>query len=232
MSAADWPRPAALCDRDSNPLQSVAVEAERFPEHSDLATRARILDTAYALFSSRGVRGVSLDEVASGAEMEHSALTKHFRTKDELMLAFLELREEVWTKEFVEAEARRRGTNPEERLLAIFDIFDEWFRREDFEGCSFINVMFEMQDDPAAKAVCVGYLANIRSVVAQLAEEAELRDPAAFAYSWHILMKGSIVQAAEGDLHAAQRAKALARMLIETYRPVGLHAVADLPPLG
>ena len=40
------------------------------------------------------------------------------------------------------------------------------------------------------------YLENIRTVVRTLAEEAGLRDPAAFARSWHILMKGSIVQAA------------------------------------
>ena len=61
------------------------------------------------------------------------------------------------------------------------------------------------------------YLENIRTVVRTLAEEAGLRDPAGFARSWHILMKGSIVQAAEGDLHAAKRAQAMARLLIEQY---------------
>ena len=60
------------------------------------------------------------------------------------MLAFLEAREERWTLGWVEAEARRRGGTPEEQLLAIFDLFDEWFHREDFEGCSFINVLLEM----------------------------------------------------------------------------------------
>ena len=39
-----------------------------------------------------------------------------------------------------------------------------------------------------------------------------------FAHSWHILMKGSIVSAAEGDLKAAIRAKAMARTLIEQFR--------------
>jgi hypothetical protein len=59
---------------------------------------------------------------------------------------------------------------------------------------------------------------NIRSIVRQLAEEAELRDTDAFARSWHILMKGSIVAAAEGDLDAAQRAKAMGRALIDRHR--------------
>ena len=51
----------------------------------------------------------------------------------------------------------------------------------------------------------------------QLAEEASLSDPDSFARSWHILMKGSIVSAAEGDPNAAQRAKAMARRLIEDH---------------
>ncbi len=50
------------------------------------------------------------------------------------------------------------------------------------------------------------HLENIRSVVRDLAEEAGSADPASFARSWHILMKGSIVAAAEGDPEAARRA--------------------------
>lgn len=62
------------------------------------------------------------------------------------------------------------------------------------------------------------HLENIRSIVRDLAEEAGLRDPASFARSWHILMKGSIVSAAEGDLEAARRAQGMARQLIDEYR--------------
>jgi hypothetical protein len=55
--------------------------------------------------------------------------------------------------------------------------------------------------------------------VRRLADEAGLRDSENFARSWHILMKGSIIAAAEGDLDAAQRAKALGRSLIVDHRP-------------
>ena len=123
------------------------------------------------------------------------------------MIVFLDPREERWTLAWVEAEARRRGTTPEEQLLAIFELFDEWFHRDDFEACSFINVLLEM--GPAH--------ANIRTVVRRLAEEAALCDPASFARSWHLLMKGSIVSAAEGDAQAAQRAQSMALLLIEQH---------------
>lgn len=183
------------------------------------SARERVLETAYALFSTRGIRGVGVDEVIAGAGVAKATMYRHFPSKDDLVVAFLAQRELRWTLGWVEAEARSRGGTPEEQLLAIFDLFDEWFRRPDFEGCSFINVLLEMGSEHPAGRACVEHLENIRGVVRALAEEAGLRDPVTFARSWHILMKGSIVQAAEGDLEAARRAQAMARLLIAEHHP-------------
>jgi AcrR family transcriptional regulator len=181
--------------------------------------RQRIIDSAYDLFARRGIRGVGIDEVIERAAVAKATLYRHFASKDELALAFLERREELWTRQFVEAGAKNRGSTPEEQLLAIFDVFDEWFRRDDFEACSFINVLLELNDreHPIGRA-SVDHLATIRSILRELAEEAGLRDPDGFARKWHILMKGSIVSAAEGDVEAAQRAKEVARLVLDQYR--------------
>lgn len=180
--------------------------------------RDRILDTSYELFSRRAVRAVGIDEVIEHAGVAKATLYRHFPSKDDLVVAFLERREERWTLGWVETEARRRGSSPEEQLLAIFDAFDEWFRREDFEACSFINVLLELGPQHAAGSASIQHLENIRSIVRRLAEEAGLRDPDSFARSWHILMKGSIIAAAEGDVDAAQRAQSMARGLIDDHR--------------
>jgi AcrR family transcriptional regulator len=180
--------------------------------------RERILDSAYELFSRRAIRDVGIDEVIERAGVAKATLYRHFPSKDDLVLAFLERREERWTVAWVEAEARRRGSTPEEQLLAIFELFDEWFHRDDFEACSFINVLLEMGPAHPAGQASVRHLSSIRSIVGRLAEEAALRDPDSFARSWHILMKGSIVSAAEGDAEAAQRARSMARLLIEQHR--------------
>jgi AcrR family transcriptional regulator len=184
-----------------------------------LNARDRILSSAYELFARHGVRGVGVDEVIKRAKVAKATLYRHFASKDDLVLAFLQQREQLWTKDWVEAEARRRAETPEEQLLAIFDLFDEWFQREDFEGCSFINVLLEMNDrtSPIGGASAV-YLANIRSIIRSLAGEAGLHDPDQFAHSWHILMKGSIVAAGEGDRSAAKRAQAMGRLLIAQHR--------------
>ena len=111
------------------------------------------------------------------------------------------------------------GVHPRERLLAIFDVFGEWFQQDDYEGCSFINVILEMPDraDPIHRAG-TAYLAGIRNFLEGLARAAGIADAEAFARKWHILMKGSIVQACEGDVDAAKRAQRMGRALIDSYR--------------
>jgi AcrR family transcriptional regulator len=189
------------------------------PTTSEPTPRERILESAYDLFARRGIRGVGVEEVIERAAVAKATLYRHFSSKDELALAFLERREELWTRGFVEAGAKGRASTPVEQLLAIFDVFDGWFRRDDFEACSFINVMLELNDPdhPIGKASVV-HLANIRAILRSLAEEAGIRDADGFARKWHILMKGSIVSAAEGDVDAAQRAKEIGQLLLEQYR--------------
>jgi len=178
--------------------------------------RERILDAAYELFSRQGIQAVGVDAVISRSGVARQTLYRHFASKEDLVLAFLERREELWTKGWLEEEVTARALEPTARLLAIFDVFDEWFRRSDFEGCSFINVMLE-HPDPADRVhrAGVAYLAGIRGFLEGLARAAGVRGAEDFARQWHILMKGSIVAAAEGDRDAARRAKRIGAALLQ-----------------
>jgi AcrR family transcriptional regulator len=172
--------------------------------------RERILETAYELFSKHGTRAVGVDRIIAEAGAAKMTLYRNFASKDALILAFLAAREERWTRGWLQAEVERRADTPAARLLAIFDVFGEWFALPDFEGCSFINVMLELSDreDPG-RVASVRHLSVIREFLAGLATDAGIADPEAFAHQWHILMKGSIVAAAEGDARAAARAQEL-----------------------
>ncbi|NED94943.1 TetR/AcrR family transcriptional regulator [Phytoactinopolyspora alkaliphila] len=181
--------------------------------------RERILAAAYDLFSRKGVRAVGVDEVIARASVAKATFYRYFPAKDDLALAFLQQREQVWTLDLVMAESERLGNTPEERLLAIFDVFDTWFQQRDFEGCSFINVLLEMGPEHPSGQACIAYLENIRAAVRERAQRAGLTEVDEFARSWHILMKGSIISAAEGDTYAARRAKEMARQLIDRHRP-------------
>ena len=177
--------------------------------------RERILEAAYDLFSRDGIRAVGIDAIIEQSGVARMTLYRHFGSKDALVLAFLERREQRWTRDWLQQEVSRRAVAPRDRLLAIFDVFDEWFQRDDFEGCSFINVLLEIADSQSeVHRASADYLAKIRSFVAGLAAEARVADPEALAHKWHILMKGSIVAAGEGDRSAARRAREVAALVL------------------
>src|ERR1700722_12317433 len=180
--------------------------------------RERGSRAAYELFSRDGTRAVGVDAVIARAGTAKMTLYRNFPSKDDLILDFLRRREQLWTREWLEAESQRRGASPRRHPLAILDVFSEWFRTPYFEGCSFITTLIEINDrnHPVHQAA-VAHLANIRSYIERLAAEIGVDDVDSFARKWHILMKGSILAAHEGDMAAADRARELGELLLAQH---------------
>jgi AcrR family transcriptional regulator len=178
--------------------------------------RKRILLTAYDLFARHGIRAVGVDRIVAESGVAKTTLYRHFASKDDLVVAALALREELWSRDWLQHEVERRGGPARTRLLTIFDVFGEWFRTADYEGCLFTRTLLELGDrttPPAAASVSA--LARIRAWLAGLAEEAGVRDPVRFASQWQLLMLGSLVKAATGDTEAAAEASQVASLLLE-----------------
>lgn len=177
--------------------------------------RERILATAYELFSRRSVRDVGVGEVIERASVAKATLYRHFPSKDELVRAFLSRRGQFWTRDTLEAGARSRGSAPVQRLLALFDVLDDWFRSDDYESCSFVGVLLEMGPDHPLGRAAIVELDGVQDVVRRLAVEAGLHDPVGFAGTLQILINGSIVAAVAGDREAAVRARRMAQALVD-----------------
>lgn len=224
-----WPEHSPIsdepCDLASLISGSTPTTTQNGPTVADL--QERILSAAYTLFTHHAVHDVTREQVQEAASVTADELQTAFPSMDVLVEKCLERREREWTIGVVRAGIDARTDEPEERLLAIFDVFDEWFHRDDYEACTFVNVLLEMGKDHPLGRASVEHLAYIRSLIAGLAEDAGLRDPESFAYSWHILMKGAIVNAAEGDSAAALRARAMGGDLIARHRPAVPRAEAD-----
>jgi AcrR family transcriptional regulator len=184
------------------------------------SARERILETAYELFSRRGTHAVGVDAIVAGSGVAKMSLYRNFGSKDELIIAFLRRREQVWGHDWLVAEVAARSSDPAERLLAIFDVCGEWFAREDFEGCAFVSVLVGIDDrDHPVRQATIRHLAEMREWMADLACAAGVRDDERLARQWHLLLKGATIAALEGDLDAAAQAKAMGQLLLDTVLP-------------
>ncbi len=178
--------------------------------------RDRVLSAAYDLFSRRGVRAVGVDDIIAAAGVAKATFYRNYPKKELLIQGFMKLREQRWTRDWLEAEVLKRETAPRRRLLAVFDVFGEWFGRKDFEGCPFVGTVAQAAAPrDRVRAEAVAQLGLIRAFIAQLARDAGIQDPDDFAQSFQLLMQGSIVKAMEGDRAAAKRARRMAELLIE-----------------
>jgi len=179
------------------------------------SARERIDQTVYELFSRHGIRAVGVDTISARSGVAKMTLYRHYPSKDDLALAFLRRREELWTRSWLQQEVERRAHTSAERLLAVFDVFDKWFRRSDFEGCSFAKVLLEHSDPghPVRKAA-EAHIETIRAFLRGLAADAGVRDVDTFARQFQMVMMGSIVAAYAGDRDAARRAKEVGALLL------------------
>jgi len=185
------------------------------PTSRPASARERIDQTAYELFSRHGIRAVGVDTISARSGVAKMTLYRHYPSKDDLALAFLRRREELWTRSWLQQEVERRAHTPAARLLAVFDVFHKWFRRSDFEGCSFVKVLLEHSDPghPVRRAA-EAHIETVRAFLRQLAAGAGVRDADAFARQLQMVMMGSIVAAYAGDRDAARRAKELGSLLL------------------
>jgi len=178
-------------------------------------TNTRILNAAARLFYRKGIRAVSVDAVAAEASVTKVTVYKHYRAKDQLLAACLHALDErffTWFMDEVEAST----DDPHGRLLAVFDVLDQWFRRRDFRGCAFINATVELAspDHPAGEAV-MAHKTRCRQYFRALAEAAGMEDPDAISDQWMLLTEGATITAlVEEDRAAAYKARAGAEAIL------------------
>jgi len=99
----------------------------------------RILLTAHQLFYREGIRATGIDRVISEAGVTKVTFYRHFPSKNDLILAFLDYRHQRWMKWFSDTLQRHGGG-----LKALSPTLAEWFSNEDFRGCAFINSVAEV----------------------------------------------------------------------------------------
>ncbi|MDX6490033.1 MAG: hypothetical protein QOD43_278 [Gaiellaceae bacterium] len=198
---------------------SPAIPPRPAPDEAVKDARERILRTAYELFLKHGFSAVGVDRIVADAGVAKTTLYRHFRSKNDLVVAVLERHEDLWTVGWLEPETRRRAAADDEQIVAVFEAFDDWFRDEGYQGCMFINSLLEVHDDTSPiHTAALGGIEHVYARLVKWAENAGVDDPTAFAHRMQLLMRGAIVAAVEGRFDAVAEAGALARELLARER--------------
>ena len=181
--------------------------------HLSRSARERLLDTASRLFYERGFQAVGVDEIAAEAGVAKMTLYRHFPSKDDLVVAYLERSDDAMCDWFEHALAA--GRDPVDKIMAVFTALGTLAQSQQCLGCTF-QVTASEYPDPShpAHRVAVSHKREVRKQFAALTRTAGLRDPDVLADQLLMLMEGAWVAArmfgrANPARHVADAAKAL-----------------------
>ncbi|MEM9784236.1 MAG: helix-turn-helix domain-containing protein [Pseudomonadota bacterium] len=188
--------------------------------------RLRILEAAYALFLQRGVAAVGIEDILRLSGCARASLYSHFRSKEALAAAAIDLQLERWEAMWDACGSTERGYDPEHQLIAIFEMFDSCFRETGPVGCIFVKILMETAADDPLHTASAAKMRRIGELIAEAASRAGLADADQFAWVWLMMLQGSVVSGSAGDVEAASKALVGARRLIADW-PRRRLAVAD-----
>jgi AcrR family transcriptional regulator len=185
------------------------------------STRQILIDAAYELFGREGFHTVGLDRILTDAGVSKQTFYNHFQSKDDLILAVLDMRHHAETRTVAELFAKLGGEEPRDRLYALFDVFEAWFNLPSFRGCIFLTAAaeFPVPHDPAHRAAA----AHARAFVDHLHELATLAgadDPRSLAEQLAVLVEGIVAfRHVTGDARTVDIARQTGKLLLDHHLP-------------
>jgi AcrR family transcriptional regulator len=190
------------------------MDAKTVAEPVRLSARERLLAAAEALFYEEGVNSVGIDKVIERAGVAKASLYSNFKSKDELVRAYLAERQVARRARVEQKMARHR--EPREKLLSIFDALADVIHEPGYRGCAFVRASAELRDGSGARTVCEDARLWTRTLFADLAKQAGAARPEHVARQMVMLYDGAAVSAQlDGDARAAALARSVAEQLLD-----------------
>lgn len=181
--------------------------------------RDELVQKALKAFYRNGFTATGMDMLAAETGISKTSMYKHFRTKEDLILAVLRLRDENF-RNWLYRRMEELADTPREQLPALFDALEEWFGEPGFQGCMFIKASSEYQD--AAHPIhrqSADHKRMLETHVTGVATRAGLTNPGELARQLLLLKEGAIVTAhLRITKNPAQDAKQAAITLLEAWR--------------
>jgi AcrR family transcriptional regulator len=183
----------------------------------DAEARERVLDTAAKLFYAEGVQAIGLQQVIDECRCGKSLLYRHFRSKDELVVAYLRRAAQAWDTSLRRELAANDG-DPRAQLVGVVRAVGADIGSPGYRGCPFLLAESELAD-PAhpAREICDAHVADITALVQHLAVQAGLRPPGQVTAQLMLVINGLRASGAALGAPAVNTAVALARDIIASH---------------
>ena len=184
------------------------------PAQDRLPARERLLAAADELFYEEGINLVGIDKVIERAGVAKASLYDCFGSKEELIIAYLQQRQEGRRSRL--RERLLHYPTPREKIIGVFDYVAEFAAKPDYRGCPFARASAEARPGSKIKAVCDEWRAWNLALFADLATQAGAADPDAVAQQLRVLYDGASVSAhADGNNTAALAARSMAKLVLD-----------------
>ncbi|OUR77258.1 TetR family transcriptional regulator [Alphaproteobacteria bacterium 46_93_T64] len=175
--------------------------------------RDELIQKALNIFYRDGFHATGMDKIVKETGISKTSMYKHFRTKDDLIIATLRLRDELFRNQIFR-RVEELGKTPKDQLLALFDVLDEWINGVEFNGCMFIKASGEypLHSSPI-HATAAEHKKLFLGFMLDIATQAGAKNPNELAEQLLLLKEGAIVTAhirgPEGVIAPARAAAAL-----------------------
>jgi len=181
--------------------------------------REKLLQSAIKLFMKNGFHAVTVDAISEEAGITKRTLYHHFKSKKELILAALRYRDERFRNDFMRV-VEERTEDPQDRLLVVFDVLEEWFREEDFFGCLFVTALGEYPDEGTTiRSFCQEAKGLTQKYITHLTEKAGFENAQQLSSQIVLLIEGAITMAQVNNSPlCAVQAKQAAKILLENSK--------------
>ncbi|MBK0401303.1 TetR family transcriptional regulator [Limibaculum sp. M0105] len=167
--------------------------------------RDELVRKALEIFYRNGFHATGMDMLVAETGISKTSMYKHFRTKEELILAALRLRDENF-RNWLFRRIDELAETPRDKLLAIFDALGEWFAMREFRGCMFIKASAEYQErEHPIHAQSAEHKRLLFDHVKRICAQAGAPSPDDLARQLLILKEGAIVMAVLGKASDAAR---------------------------
>jgi AcrR family transcriptional regulator len=156
--------------------------------------RDRILNTATALFYQQGIRAIGVDLIIAQSEVAKTTFYRYFPSKDDLVVAYLEARNQ-WFWALFEATVSRAPDEPKQQLLSIFSWLDELLASPDSQGCPFLTVASEFPEtDYRGHQVAIDHKTKMRDRFTTMAAAIGVKQADELSAGLMLLVDGAFVQ--------------------------------------